>query len=46
MLFFSTTLIYLLVLAIAVGNMLASRHEKRSGGRPAPGAGGQASRPA
>jgi Domain of unknown function (DUF1707) len=44
LLFFSTTLIYLFVLVIAVGHMIASRHEKRSGGRPAPGAGGQASR--
>ena len=48
LLFFSTTFMYLFVLVIAVGHMLASRHEKRSGGqpprRPAPGAGGQASR--
>ena len=48
MLFFSTTLIYLFVLVMAVGHMIASRHAKRSGGRPprrpAPGAGGQASR--
>jgi DUF1707 SHOCT-like domain len=48
MLVFSTTLIYLFVLVIAVGHMLVSRHEKRAGGRPprrpAPGAGGQASR--
>jgi hypothetical protein len=48
MLVFSTTLIYLFVLVIAVGHMIASRHAKRSGGRPpqrpAPGAGGQASR--
>jgi DUF1707 SHOCT-like domain len=40
MLFFSTTLVYLFVLVIAVGHMLASRHEKRSAGRsprrPAP----------
>ena len=43
LLVFSTTIIYLLVLAIAVGNMLASRQEKRSGGQSAPGAGGQAS---
>jgi hypothetical protein len=46
MLFVTTTLIYLLILVVTVGHMLASRHEKRSGGRPAPGAGGQASRPA
>ena len=42
MLFFSTTLIYLFVLVMAVGHMIASRLEKRSGGRPprrpAPGA--------
>ena len=44
LLVFSTTIIYLLVLAIAVGNMLASRHEKRSGGQSAPGVGGRASR--
>jgi hypothetical protein len=47
-LLFSTTLIYLFVLAIAVGYMVAGRREKRSGRRPprrpAPGAGGQASR--
>jgi hypothetical protein len=45
---FSATLVYLIVLAIAVGHMVASRREKRSGGqppvRPAPNAGGQASR--
>ena len=50
MLFVTTTLIYLLVLVVTVGHMLASRHEKRSGGRPprqaVPGAGGQESRPA
>jgi hypothetical protein len=48
LLFFSTNLIYPLVLAIAVGFMIAGWREKRSGGRPprrpAPGAGGQASR--
>jgi len=42
MLFVTTTLLYLLVLVVTVGHMLASRHEKRSGGRPprrpAPGA--------
>jgi hypothetical protein len=47
-LFFSTTLMYLFVLVIAVGHVIASRHEKRAGGRPprrpAPGADGQASR--
>jgi hypothetical protein len=48
-LFFSTTVMYLFVLVIAVGHMIASRHEKRVGGRPprrpAPGAGGQVSCP-
>ena len=38
---------YVIILAICAGQMLASRHEKRSGGqlprRPAPGAGDQAS---
>jgi hypothetical protein len=34
MLFFSTTLIYLFVLVIAVGFMIAGWREKRSGGRP------------
>lgn len=38
---FSTTLIYLLVSAITVGNMLADWIEKRSGGRPAPGENGR-----
>ena len=33
MLVFSTTLIYLFVLAIAVGTMIGGWHEKRSGGR-------------
>jgi hypothetical protein len=41
LLVFSTTLIYLLVTAIAVGNMLAGRIQKRSGGQPAPGANSQ-----
>jgi hypothetical protein len=44
---FSATLVYLLILVTAVGNMLAARREKRSGGqpprRPASGAGGEAS---
>ena len=31
LLFFSATLVYVFVLAVAVGHMLASRHEKRSG---------------
>ena len=31
LLFFSATLVYVFVAAIAVGHMLASRHEKRSG---------------
>ncbi len=48
LLFFTTNLIYPLVLLIAVGFMIAGWREKRSGGRPprrpAPGAGGQASR--
>ena len=48
LLFFTTNLIYPLVLAIAVGFMIAGWREKRSGRRPprrpAPGAGGQASR--
>lgn len=48
LLFFSTNLIYPLVLAIAVGFMIAGWREKRSGRRPprrpAPGTGGQASR--
>ena len=39
-LIFVTTLIYLLVSAITVGNMLADRIQKRSGGRPAPGGNG------
>jgi hypothetical protein len=43
-----STLMYLFVLVIAVGFMIANWREKRSGGqppqRPAPGAGGQASR--
>jgi DUF1707 SHOCT-like domain len=47
-LFFSTTLIYLFVLAMAVGFAIAGRREKRAGGqrprRPAAGGGGQASR--
>jgi hypothetical protein len=38
---FVTTIIYLLVSAITVGNMLADRIQKRSGGRPAPGGNGQ-----
>jgi hypothetical protein len=38
---FSTTVIYLLVSAITVGNMLADRIQKRSGGRPAPGENGR-----
>jgi hypothetical protein len=38
---FMTTVIYLLVSAITVGNMLADRIQKRSGGRPAPGGNGQ-----
>jgi hypothetical protein len=45
LLVFSTTLIYLFVLAIAVGNMLADRIQKRADRRslrqPAPGEGGQ-----
>ncbi len=45
---FSATFVYLTVLAIAVGHMIAGWREKRSGGqpprRPAPGAGGRASR--
>jgi hypothetical protein len=45
---FATSPVYLGVLVIAVGFALADRREKRSGGqlprRPAPGAGGQASR--
>jgi Domain of unknown function (DUF1707) len=45
---FSATLIYLFVLVVAVGFAIAGRRVKRSGGqlprRPAPGAGGQASR--
>jgi Domain of unknown function (DUF1707) len=45
---FSATLIYLFVLVVAVGFAIAGRRAKRSGGRlprrPAPGAGGQASR--
>ena len=48
MLFFSTNLIYLCVLVISVGFMIAGWCEKRSGRRPprrpAPDAGGQASR--
>ena len=48
MLVLTATLIYLLVLLIAVGFAIAGWREKRSGGqlprRPAPGAGGQASR--
>ena len=48
LLFFTTNLIYLLVLAIAVGFMIAGWREKRSARRPprrpAPGAGGPASR--
>ena len=36
LLFFSTTLIYLFVLVIAVGFMVAGWREKRSGGRPTP----------
>jgi Domain of unknown function (DUF1707) len=47
LLFFSTNLIYLFVLAIALVFMIAGWHEKRSGRRPprpAPDAGGQASR--
>jgi Domain of unknown function (DUF1707) len=48
LLFSSATLIYLFVLVTAVGFAIAGRREKRSGGqlprRPAPGAGGQASR--
>jgi Domain of unknown function (DUF1707) len=47
-LFFSTTLIYLLVLVMAVGFAIAGWREKRSGGqlprRPEPGAGGPAAR--
>ena len=39
---FSATFVYLIVLAIAVGHMIAGWREKRSGGpppgRPAPGA--------
>ncbi len=38
---FSTTLIYLLVSAVTVGNMLADWIQKRSGGQPAPGENGQ-----
>lgn len=40
-LIFVTTVIYLLVSAVTVGNMLADRIQKRSGGRPAPGGNGQ-----
>jgi len=47
-LIFSASLVYSLVLIIIVGNMLALRRAKRSGGQPprrrAPGVGGQASR--
>jgi Domain of unknown function (DUF1707) len=47
-LFFSTTLIYLFVVAIAVGFAIAGWREKRSGGqlprRPEPGASGPAAR--
>ena len=47
-LFFSTTLIYLFVVVIAVGFAIAGWREKRSGGqlprRPEPGAGGPAAR--
>jgi hypothetical protein len=46
-LFVSTTVIYLFVLVVAVGYMIAGWHKKHSRGRPprrpAPGAGGQAS---
>jgi len=45
LLVFSTTLIYLFVLAIAVGNMIADRIQKRADGRPprrpVPGESGQ-----
>jgi hypothetical protein len=48
LLFSSATILYLFVLAIAVGYAIARRREKRSGGQPprrsVPGAGGQASR--
>jgi hypothetical protein len=40
-LFFPSTLIYLFVLLIVVANVLVLWQEKRSGGRPAPSAGGQ-----
>ena len=47
-LFLSANLLYLLVMVIAVGYMVAGWREKRSGGqpprRPGPGAGGQAAR--
>ncbi len=44
LLFFASNLTYPLVLVIAVGFIIAGWHEKRSGRRSAPGAGGQASR--
>jgi len=44
MLFFLTNFVYLIVSVMALTNLVATWHEKRSARRPAPGAGGPAAR--